>query len=116
VRQPYTLPEPSQRGATFVLRELGGEIARVRDLVIAERARLAGALEKLGFRVTPSDANFLWAEAPVPAGELMEKLAERGVLVRSFHAAGGRLAKRLRITVGLPAEGDRLLEELGRCL
>jgi histidinol-phosphate aminotransferase len=116
VRQPYNLPEPSQRGATFVLRELGGEIARVRDLVIAERARLAGALEKLGFRVTPSDANFLWAEAPVPAGELMEKLAERGVLVRSFHAAGGRLAKRLRITVGLPAEGDRLLEELGRCL
>jgi len=116
VRQPYNLPEPSQRGATFVLRELGGEIARVRDLVLAERARLAAALAKRGFAVTPSDANFLWAEAPVPAGVLVERLAERGVLVKSFGAAGGRLAKRVRITVGLPAEDDRLVEELSRCL
>jgi histidinol-phosphate aminotransferase len=115
VRQPYNIPEPSQRGATFVLRHLGAEIARIRDAVIAERTRLSAALAQHGFTVTPSDANFLWAEAPRPAGELCEALAERGVLVKSFHAAGGRLARRVRITVGLPAENDRLLEEIARC-
>jgi histidinol-phosphate aminotransferase len=115
-RQPYNLPEPSQRGAVFVLRELGDEIARTRASVIAERERLAAGLGKLGFAVTPSDANFLWVESPGPAGELYEALAARGVLVKSFHGTGGRLARRLRITVGLPAENDRLLDEIPQCV
>lgn len=114
-RQPYNLPTPSQRGATFVLRELGGEIARMRDAIVAERGRLAAGLDRLGLRVTPSHANFLWVESPGPAGELVEALAARGVLVKSFHASGGRLARRLRVTVGLPGENDRLLEEIARC-
>jgi histidinol-phosphate/aromatic aminotransferase/cobyric acid decarboxylase-like protein len=33
--------------------------------------------------------------------------------VRSFHAAGGRLANRLRMTIGTPAENDALLDALG---
>lgn len=116
VRQPYNLPEPSQRGATFVIDHLPHEIERTRAAVIAERARLTSALGALGFAVTPSDANFLWVESPGPAGDLCEALAARSVLVKSYHASGGRLARRLRITVGLAAENDRLLEELGRCL
>lgn len=115
VRQPYNLPVPSQRGATFVLRSLGDEVARICAAVIAERARLGEALTGLGFGVTPSDANFLWVETPGPAGDLCEALAARGVLIKSFHASGGRLARRARITIGLPAENDRLLEEIRRC-
>jgi histidinol-phosphate aminotransferase len=115
VRQPYNLPESSQRGATFVLRELGAEMGRMRDAIVAERARLAAALAGRGFGVTPSDANFLWAEAPRPATELVEALAARGVLIKGFGAAGGRLQRRVRITVGLPAENDRLLDEIDRC-
>ncbi len=115
VRQPYNLPEPTQRGATLVLRELAEETARAVARVVAERERLAAALPALGFGVTPSDANFLWIEAPRPAGELAEALAARGVLVKSFHAAGGRLSRRLRVTVGLPAENDRLLREIAQC-
>ena len=115
VRQPYNLPEPSQRGAVFVLRELGSELARMRAAVIAERARLADGLTKLGLAVSPSDANFLWVESPGPAGDLCEALATRGVAIKSFHATGGRLARRLRITVGLAAENERLLEEIAKC-
>jgi histidinol-phosphate aminotransferase len=115
VRQPYNLPVPSQRGATFVLRHLGDEIARGCATVVAERTRLAAALAGLGLGVTPSDANFLWVETKGPAGELCEALAARGVLVKSFHASGGRLARRARITVGLPHENDRLLEEIAKC-
>jgi histidinol-phosphate aminotransferase len=116
VRQPYNVPVPSQRGAAFVLRHLQDEIARGCAAVIAERARLSHALAGLGFGVTQSDANFLWVEAPGPAGDLCEALAARGVLIKSFHASGGRLARRARITVGVAAENDRLLEEIAQCV
>ncbi|CAN94378.1 Histidinol-phosphate aminotransferase [Sorangium cellulosum So ce56] len=115
VRQPYNLPTPSQRAAAFALRELGGELRRAAAAVTAERERLAAGLAALGLSVAPSHANFLWIGTRRPAGEVFEALAARGVLVRSFHAAGGRLAHRLRITVGLPEENDRLLAEIAAC-
>ncbi len=112
VRQPYNLSIPQQRGATFVLRELGAEIERVKAFVIAERERIARELRQMGFDVAPSEANFLWIETPHPADEVHQGLASKGVLVRSFGARGGRLSRRLRITVGLAHENDRLLEAL----
>jgi len=116
LRQPYNLPEPSQRGAVFALRELGAELAAARDRVVAERARLAAGLSALGCGVAASDANFLWVETRRPAVEVYGALAARGVLVRSFHTTGGRLAHRIRITVGLPEENDRLLSEMALCV
>ena len=114
-RQPYNLPTPSQQGATFVLRDLGAEIARMRATIVGERARLAAGLAALGFNVTPSEANFLWVECERAANEVVSALAARGVLVKSFHASGGRLLKRMRITVGLAGENDRLLHEIAAC-
>ncbi|WP_437922586.1 histidinol-phosphate transaminase [Sorangium sp. So ce291] len=115
VRQPYNLPVPSQRAATFALRELDGELRRVAATVTGERERVARGLTELGLSVAPSHANFLWVGTRRPAGEVFDALAARGVLVRSFHAAGGRLAHRLRITIGLREENDRLLAEIAAC-
>ncbi|AUX23428.1 histidinol-phosphate aminotransferase [Sorangium cellulosum] len=115
VRQPYNVPVPSQRAAAFALRELDGELRRAAATVVSERERLARELAGLGLEVAPSHANFLWVGTRRPAGEVFEALAARGVLVRSFHAAGGRLARRLRITVGLREENDRLLAEMAAC-
>lgn len=115
-RQPYNLPTPTQRAATVVVRDLADEVRRVVGAIVGERERLAAALVALGLDVPPSHANFLWAGTPGPAGPVFEALAARGVLVRSFHATGGRLGNRLRITVGTAAQNDRLLEELPRCL
>ena len=112
VRQPYNIPVPSQQGAVFVLRELAGEVARIRDVVVAERARLGAGLVKLGFTVSKSDANFLWVESPTSAPALHARLSERGVLVKYFQGSAGRMANRMRITVGLPGENDRLLAEI----
>lgn len=114
-RQPYNLSVPSQRGALFVLQELGAEIDKARETVVAERARLAAGLTALGFEVAPSAANFLWVKSRRPSEEVWSALAARSVLVKSFHAAGGRLAHQLRITIGLPAENDRLLAEIAPC-
>jgi histidinol-phosphate aminotransferase len=115
VRQPFNLSVPSQRGALFVLRELGAEVLRMRDLVVAERARLSAELTALGFEVSPSAANFVWIKTQRPAEEVWSELAARRILVKSFHTTGGRLAHQLRITVGLPAENDRLLAEIASC-
>ena len=116
VRQPYNVPFPSQKLATLVLRELSDEVRDIVAKVKAERERLGAAIARLpGFSVSPSQANFLWVRTPEPAEVVHKKLAEQGVLVRSFHAAGGRLGHQLRITVGTPSENDSLLEALGRC-
>jgi len=114
VRQPYNLPVPSQRGALFVLQNLREEVERVVAYIIAERERMASELGRLGFSVAPSEANFLWVETTRPAQEVFDGLVAGGILVRSFHARGGRLAKRLRITIGTSSENDRLLEAIAR--
>lgn len=112
LRQPFNLSSGAQRAATVVLGELPDELARVRAEVIDERAWLAAALEALGWGVAHSDANFLWVETPGPAEAVHTALRERGVLVRSFHDRGGRLARRLRITIGRRPQHEQLLSAL----
>lgn len=116
VRQPYNVTTPSQRAATLVLRELGDELERVRAVVIAERERLSASISRLGLVVSPSDANFLWVETPGPAAPVLAALAARGISVRGYHEAGERLARRLRVTVGLASENDYLLDVLAGAL
>jgi histidinol-phosphate aminotransferase len=113
VRLPYNLNAVSQALASVVVRELWDDVRAVVDQVKAERSRLFAELGTLPFlEVTPSEANFLWVKTAHPAEELYTRLSERGVLVRSFHASAGRLARQLRITVGTPEENDELI----RCL
>jgi histidinol-phosphate aminotransferase len=113
VRLPYNLPTASSRAAELVLSELGPEIARITAEVVAERRQLAEELGRLpGLSVTPSQANFLWLRSERPAAELFEGLKQRGILVRSFHARGGRLAHQLRVTLGTAAENAALLGAL----
>ena len=112
VRLPYNLGTPSQVLATLVLGELWPEVSTVIEGVKRERERVGAALTGRGIEVTPSQANFLWIKTPRPAGEVFEGLRSRGVLVRSFHEKGGRLANQLRVTLGTPAENDELLRSL----
>lgn len=114
VRLPYNMNAPAQALGAVAVSELAPEIARIVAYVIAERQRVSLALAELpGITVTPSDANFLWFHCERPALELFDGLRERGVLVRSFHQRGGRLAHQLRVTIGTRAENDRFLSCLG---
>ncbi|MBR4991605.1 MAG: histidinol-phosphate transaminase [Clostridia bacterium] len=75
------------------------------------RERTAEALKQMGFTVTESKANFLFAESGrIPGMELYLKLKERGILVRHFDKP--RLENRLRITVGSDQQMDALLTAL----
>jgi histidinol-phosphate aminotransferase len=110
VKDSYNLSRLSQAAAAAALEDAAGmraNVARVR----ATRARLTAGLERLGFGVLPSQANFVLArrrhvdQAPVAAA-----LAARDILVRHFPVP--ELADALRITVGTDDEVEMLLAAL----
>ncbi len=72
-----------------------------------DRRYLSGQLEELGFDVLPSEANFVFARPPMPAGVLFAKLKERKILVRYWDRP--RLADGIRISIGTRQELDALL-------
>ena len=74
----------------------------------ATRADAAEKLQALGFELTDSRANFLFARHPeCDGGRLKDELKARGVLVRHFNKP--RIADYLRITVGTPEQMDALI-------
>ena len=76
------------------------------------RARLAAALEKLGWFVYPSQSNFVFArvKGPLTARQVYEELKRRKILVRYFDAPG--LDDGLRISIGSEREIGKLAREL----
>lgn len=77
------------------------------------RQVLTEELEKLGFTVLPSGANFVFAKKDGFDGEtLYLKLKENGILVRHFSKE--RIKDYLRITVGTRQQNEALLLNLRR--
>jgi histidinol-phosphate aminotransferase len=112
VRDSYNLDRLAQAGAVAALDDLPHMRANA-DRVRATRARLARALEALGYDVVPSHANFVLARTPGrDQGRVAAALAEDAILVRHF--ATPALHDALRITVGSDAEVDALLAALRR--
>jgi histidinol-phosphate aminotransferase len=75
---------------------------------------LLDGLALLGLASIPSAGNFVCVELPGPGLPIYQALLAAGVIVRPVAEYG--LPNHLRITVGLPAENDRLLETLARVL
>ena len=82
-----------------------------RARVIASRERLVTGLERLGFEVLPSAANFVFARhSQRDAGQLSARLREQGIIVRHFKQP--RIEQFLRITVGTDEHHKALLDAL----
>ncbi|MCG8427476.1 MAG: histidinol-phosphate transaminase [Chromatiales bacterium] len=83
--------------------------------VIASREKLAIDLQKMGFDVVPSSANFVFARHPQhDAAELAAALRQKGVIVRYFNKP--RIDQHLRITIGTPEQNQRLVDALNTIL
>ena len=106
VKDSYNVDAVAARVGAAAMRDVDhtrGTVARIREA----RSRLTAALAGLGFRVWPSQANFVLARPPDgDAGRLYDGLRSRGILVRYFDEP--RLADALRITVGTEAQNARL--------
>lgn len=79
------------------------------------RAWTTEALEKRGFTVLPSSANFIFAKpGRIPGGELYRRLKQDGVLVRWFDK--DRIRDFVRITIGSREQMEKLTEAVDRLL
>ncbi|AQT58776.1 histidinol-phosphate transaminase [Cellvibrio sp. PSBB023] len=85
--------------------------SRCRDQIIATRNWTTAELEKLGFKVLPSQANFVFAE-PLGknAADLAQHLRDHKILVRYFNKP--RISQFLRITIGTDEQMQALIEAL----
>ena len=104
VRLPYHLSVVTQAAARAALRHADDTLGSVATL-IAERERISAALAHMGFRVIPSDANFVlfghFADAPAA----WQRYLDVGVLIRDVGIPGY-----LRTTIGLADENDAFLK------
>ena len=110
VKDSYNCDVLSLAAATAAIRDQGYYSA-LRSKIIATRGRLTVALAELGFRVTPSQANFVWCRRDDrPVKPIYEALKAKKILIRYMDYAD--YGDGLRITVGTPAEIETLLVAL----
>ena len=110
VRQPFSVNALAQIAATEALGHVDELERRVEQTVI-ERVHLESELAARGLETTESQANFSWvALGDRDEDEIVNGLAERGVIVRAGKALGE--AGRLRVTYGTRPENDRFLAAL----
>ncbi len=109
VKYPYNVNYLTQTKALEMLGSAGNREQWVKE-ILAERTKLKGRLEDLGYvlKIFPSDANFLLVRVEDADG-LYTFLYKQGVIVRNrsrlTHCEGC-----IRITVGTPDENNRLIE------
>ena len=109
VKYPYNVNYLTQTKALEMLGSAGNREQWIKE-ILAERTKLKGRLEDLGYvlKIFPSDANFLLVRVEDADG-LYAFLYKQGVIVRNrsrlTHCEGC-----IRITVGTPDENNRLIE------
>jgi histidinol-phosphate aminotransferase len=104
VRLPYHLSSVTQAAARAALRHADDTLGSV-AILIAERERVTTALSHLGFRVIPSDANFVLFGQFANAPATWQRYLDAGILIRDVGIPGY-----LRATTGLADENDAFLK------
>lgn len=111
---PYNINNLTEAVALGILADPEYEKANSR-IIIENREYLTKELEKRGFEVLPSCANFIFAQtAAMDGGELYQKLKAEGVLVRHFTKE--RIRNFNRITIGTKEQLNVLLERIDKIL
>ncbi|OBJ61937.1 histidinol-phosphate transaminase [Mycobacterium sp. 1423905.2] len=108
VRLPYHLSSVTQAAARAALRHADDTLGSVAAL-IAERERVSEALSRMGFRVIPSDANFILFGEFADAPATWQRYLDAGILIRDVGIPGF-----LRATTGLAEENDAFLQASAR--
>ncbi len=108
VKDSYNVNYLSQIAAVAVLDDIRYFKNSIRK-ICQQREFLSNALRILGFKVFPSQANFILAQPPkVAAAKFYQELYKQKVLVRFFDTPN--LRKYLRITIGTPEQMQEFLK------
>ena len=112
IRAPFNVNRLAQVAAVAALRDKG-YLRKVVVMVRQGRMYIRRELTKLGFRVLPSDSNFLMVDVSplgMNASEICDFLAERKIFVRDLSNFRGVGPNYVRITVGTPLQNERLMK------
>ncbi|HUU75123.1 MAG TPA: histidinol-phosphate transaminase [Methanoregulaceae archaeon] len=106
---PFTLNSVSAAAATAALRDRE-HVSRIVSQVKRWRKRYR---DECAYPVLPSAANFVLVDtAPFTGDQMAEKLAARGVVVRSCRSFRGLDDRYIRVGIGEDWENERFLEEI----
>ena len=114
VRQPFSVNELAQVGAAEAILHGDDVMSRV-ERTITERVFVEEGVRELGLDAPDSQANFSWVSLDDrEEGEVIKRLGERGVVVRSGASLGG--SGHLRVTYGTRRENEMLLDALAAAI
>ncbi|MDD1773580.1 MAG: histidinol-phosphate transaminase [Methanomassiliicoccales archaeon] len=113
-KTPLSLNLLSERVAIAALKDTE-YVKRTVQMVDKNRGPLSKGLRALGFRVFPSNANFILTRSPMHSEKVVSNLAEKGILIRDFGKVR-MLEDCVRITIGTSEMNARLLARLAEVL
>lgn len=114
IKLPYNLNRISSGLAVEALKNYK-KMLEFRTVILGERKKLAEKLTDLGFKVFPSEANFLLVNYP-NASDIAKKLAVNdGIIIRDFNSKP-LLKDCVRISVGSPEQNQLLIKSLIKIL
>lgn len=110
IREPFNVNLVAQK-LSLVALECEDEYEKMRQKVIQERKRMEEKLKESGFKVYPSQANFIFVDSGVNSALVFKELIKKGVIVRDGSIFGPDYQTFLRITVGKEEENDRFIND-----
>jgi histidinol-phosphate aminotransferase len=111
IRPPFNVTSISQAAALAAWNDQDHLDAAV-AVTLAERARVEAVLDAMGVERTQSAANFVFLRTPAGPEATATRLLSEGLIVRPTPVPGGWV----RITIGRPADNDRLIAALPAAL
>lgn len=109
VRSPFNVNALAQSAALAALADTS-YCARTAALNGTERRRLTAALSALGYKVYPSQTNFIFADIGQDSDALCQQLANEGIIIRS--GSNWLMPTFVRITLGNSLQNDKLIAAL----
>jgi histidinol-phosphate aminotransferase len=109
IKEPFNVNRLSIVAGPAALADTGW-LADCLEKIRTGRTYLSVELDRLGFGVVPSQANFVLTDVMEDAEALWRRLLSHGVIVRP--ATGWGLDTYLRVTVGTAAQNERFIEVL----
>ncbi len=109
VRNPFNVNSLAQAAGIAALGDQD-YLARAQKINWEGLDYFYGELESLGLPFTESQANFVLFDSKRDGKTLTHELLKRGVIVRPMAPYG--LTRHIRLSVGLPSENEKAIEEL----
>lgn len=101
VRPPFNVNSIAQAGALASLDD-AAHVSSSRENNRRGKQLLYRTFDELGLSYLKSQANFVCVDTGLEGSEVFDRLAERGIIVRTLNGYG--LTSHLRVSIGLPEE------------